>query len=94
MRFKEISVDDADQRNADGQKIGMASQPFLRPGTHCVNWSTVEPGPDRSVYNIPPERLDEVLKRIEADRTASYPELVGDVEGAAYGDEHHPVQYV
>lgn len=94
MRFKEISVNDADERNAEEQEVGMPGQPFLNPGTHYLYWSTVEPGPDRAVYNIPPERLDEVLKRIEANRTASYPELVGDVDGAAYADEHHPVQCV
>ena len=67
---------------------------FFSPGTRFIYWTVPDLSRTRAVYNLPEARWQEIRARIEATPTAPYLDLVGDVPGAAYADEHCAVKWV
>lgn len=91
-----LEVHNADDARGEDEQLGMLrGEPiYLDPGTHYIYWKDPDRTPLRGVYNIPPEMLDTVVARIEGDRSASYQDLVGDIEGAGYADQKTQIQII
>lgn len=68
--------------------------PHLKAGCHLIYWRVVMTKPIRGVYNIPNDRLAQILERITRNPAYPYEDLVGDVPGAGYADEGEFLQYI
>ena len=71
-----------------------ASAEWFRPGTRFIYWTVPDLSRTRAVYNLPEARWKEIEARIIANPAADYRDLVGDVPGAAYGDEWAVIEWI
>lgn len=90
-----LGVHRADDRRADHRKVGIGDEArCFQVGTWYAYWRDPARTPLRAVYNVPPDRIDEIVERVDADPSAPYLDLVGDIVGAGYGDEWESLKYV
>ncbi len=88
-----LSADDArDEDRMSGVPTG--NPIYLSPGTLYIYWKDPNQALLRGVYNIPPDLADEVVERIEENRSASYLDLIGDVQGTGYADQMTKIEIV